>query len=68
MEYRSKTYRFGNGYSTAKVGFYDGYNMNYYWAIFSPNGEVYMKCGSYEEARDIIKTLKDTRGYAYGEI
>jgi hypothetical protein len=54
----NKVYRLKNGYSISKNEFYDGYNMNVRWCIWSPNGKLYMSCGSYSEAYELASHLK----------
>ena len=54
----SKMYRLKNGYGIVKCECYDGYNMQYFWTIWNPEGRHYMNCGSYEEAYEIAKNLK----------
>ena len=62
-----KLYRLKNGYSISKGECYDGYNMQYFWCVWKPDGNLYLSCGSYDEAYELASHLKDTRGYAYGE-
>lgn len=45
-----RLYKLKNGYGVSKCECYDGYNMQYFWAIFTPSGEHYKNCKSYEEA------------------
>ena len=52
-----KVYRLRNGYSISKGEFYDGYNMNTRWCIYSPSGNLYMSCGSYKEAYSLASKL-----------
>lgn len=53
----SKLYTLKNGYSIAKCECYDGYNMQYFWVIWTPSGKHYMNCGSYEEAHELASNL-----------
>ena len=53
-----KNYRLKNGYSICKTQFYDCYNVQYRWAIWTPKGELYMSCGSYNEAYELASSLK----------
>lgn len=52
-----KTYTLKNGYSLSKGEFYDGYNTQVRWCIYSPTGELYMSCVSYKEAYEIASNL-----------
>lgn len=53
-----KMYRLANGYGVCKCECYNGYQMQYYWTIWKPNGEHYMTCGSRDEAFEIASHLK----------
>lgn len=53
----SKMYRLKNGYGIQKRECYDGFQTRYRWTIWSPNGSVYMNCGSYDEAYEIASHL-----------
>lgn len=41
------------GCTIKRMECYDGYNMQYYYIIFAPTGEEYMRCGSYKEALEM---------------
>ena len=53
----NKAYELNNGYSVSKCDFYDGYNMNVRWCIYSPDGTLYMSCASYKEAYETASNL-----------
>ena len=52
-----KTYTLKNGYSLCKGECYDGYQTRTFWQIWTPDGHLYMNCGSYKEAYEIASHL-----------
>ncbi len=54
-----KIYKLKNGYSIITGEFYDGYNMNTRWCIYSPDGKLYMSCGSYKKAYELVSNLRE---------
>lgn len=52
-----KLYALKNGYKISKAKCYDGYIMQYFWSIWSPDGSLYMSCGSFEEAYEVASHL-----------
>lgn len=59
MNQIGKMYKLKNGYKICKTSWYDGCNMRYYWSVWSPNGEIYMNCGSYAEAMELASNLTE---------
>lgn len=57
LERCGKLYTLKNGYSICKAKCYDGYNMQYLWSIWRPDGQLYMSCVSYEEAYELASHL-----------
>ena len=53
-----KAYRLKSGYSIRKMSCYDGYDIRYFWTIWSPEGNHYINCGSYEEAYELASNLR----------
>lgn len=53
----NKVYRLRNGYSLSKGECYDGYKTVTHWCIYSPDGNLYMSCGSYKEAYELASHL-----------
>lgn len=53
-----KRYVLKNGYSIRKAECYDGYQMRYFWTVWTPDGNHYMNCGSYNEAYELAKRSK----------
>lgn len=53
----AREYKLRNGYSIAKTECYDGYTMQYQWSVFAPGGQLYMSCGSYQEAYKLASHL-----------
>lgn len=54
----NKVYHLHNGYSISQMECYDGYMTQRRWAIWKPSGELYMSCGSYNEAFELAKHLR----------
>jgi len=54
-----KSYTLSNGYKLIKGELYDGYTMWTTYDIYTPDGELYMKCGSYREAYELASHLKN---------
>lgn len=53
-----KTYTLKNGYKLMKGEMYDGCTMQTTWDIYTPDDQLYMKCGSYREAYELASHLK----------
>lgn len=54
----NKVYTLKNGYRLMKGEMYDGYTMQTTWDIYTPDDQLYMKCGSYREAYELASHLK----------
>ncbi len=57
VEREGKLYTLKNGYSISKAKCYDGYNIQRFWSIWSPDGSLYRSCVSYEEAYELASNL-----------
>ncbi len=53
-----KLYTLKNDYKIAKCECYNGFEMQYSFTIFNPNGTVYMSCKSWNEAYELASHLK----------